>query len=235
MKRVLVSTLAIAALGGAANGQFFSIASDSDDMNWAVMGEGANMVDAAELATLLIDDNNGPLDPIALEVDFEADISLSWVKSSVFGDDFLHVYSAEGSFSFNDLDTGDPLIAVSFSGAVLAVPGSENAWSSTGALLGSDGFTEVTYESFISLPAYGVFPGLSVGPDDFGFDLTVINTSGELPYEPGFEGVELGEENLPASQWWSEASYSGSANFIPTPGALALLGLAGMFGLRRRR
>ena len=235
MIRASMSTLAVLALAGTAHAQFFSIASDSDDMNWALSGDGGDVFAAADVVTLLIDDNNGPLDPLSMDVQFSADISISWVKSSDFGDNFLHVYSAEGSFEFADMDTGDAMFTVSFSGAVFSSPGSENSWSSVASLLGSDGFTDVTYESFVSLPAYGIFPGLSVGPDDFGFDLTVLNDSGALPYEPGFEGVELDDMHLPATQWWSEASYSGSANFVPTPGALVVLGLGGLVGMRRRR
>ena len=239
MKRAMIP-LAIAALAGTANASFFSFASDNDDQSWTFSGMGGGMFDAADATdalTLLIDDNNGPLAPLELSVEFDADFALTYVASvAIGGGNFLHTYTVDGMFTFDDANSGDQLFQVDFTGAVLTAPGGENSWSSTAAALGSDTFTDVTYTSFVEFADYGVFEGESVGPDDFGFDLTVLNTSGEIPFgDPDALGVDLDPNFLPAAQWWSEGSFSGSATFVPAPGSIALLGLGGLVAFRRKR
>ena len=73
-----------------------------------------------------------------------------------------------------------------------------------------------------------VFAGQSVSPDDFGFDLSLLNS--------GPNGVAIDPQTgLPIATWRSEGSYSGSATFVPTPGAAALAGLGLVTVSRRRR
>ena len=124
--------------------------------------------------------------------------------------------------------------------------GTENAWGSSGAILGSDSFSTITYTATdllvtrlggaamaamygIVVPAGG--QASSVGPDDFGFTMTVINS--------GTPGNLVGLDptrKTPTTSWKSESSYSGSAlNGIPAPSAAGLLGLAGVIVARRRR
>jgi MYXO-CTERM domain-containing protein len=87
-----------------------------------------------------------------------------------------------------------------------------------------------------NLPQFGLAPGsLNASPRGFAFDLSVINTSGSIPYNGTNPGVAINADSkLPSHQWFSESSYSANGR-IPTPGTLALLGLGGLAMRRRRR
>ncbi len=242
MRQTLAACAMLGLVAGTAQATFLSFASDSDDKSWTWTGKGASMFDAADAfdpITLMIDDHNGPLPAVAMSVEFDAEIHLSYNASvPIGGGFFVHTYHASGFFKFDDFSSGAPVVKVFFEGAIMTAVGGAASWGSTGALLGSDDFTSVTYESHIHMPAYGLFAGAtSIGPDDFGFDLSVINHSGLIPYtpHPSTNGVALGSDMLPLVQWWAESSYSGSAVFVPSPSSMALLGLAGLVAVRRRR
>ncbi|MFA6043994.1 MAG: hypothetical protein WC718_03330, partial [Phycisphaerales bacterium] len=118
-----------------------------------------------------------------------------------------------------------------FTGGALSALGTQNAWGSTGGIDATDITGQVTYTWFgPDLPAYGLFNGQSsVGIDDATFTLTNLQTVGAGP------GVTLGSGGLPGAQWVAEGSYSGTARFVPAPGAMALAGLGGLIMSRRRR
>jgi hypothetical protein len=97
------------------------------------------------------------------------------------------------------------------------------SWNQTGTLTNSVAGNTVTWT--MSLAALGVNAG-----DTFYFD---IATSGG-GNDPGVDHLSRGDAATPG---WGTASTSG--NFlayttVPTPGALALLGVAGMISRRRR-
>jgi hypothetical protein len=210
---------------------------------------------------LVIDDNNGPLAARVLRTKFTANlVAANGTSTQIFPGLWQHNYLVTGSFSFLDAVSGATLLTATIGAngpAVLSVPGpNANTWSTAGAVLGADSFGVVTYTAFPALvnainalggPSAADF-GLiipagsssvdSLGPDDFGFDLTVINVpNAGAPNLPSGINVALGTNKVPLQNWASEGSYSGSAagGFIPAPGAAALLGLGGLIAARRRR
>lgn len=223
----------------------FSFASDTADTAWTFEGVGATIAHGlgdTDTIGLVIDDLNGPLDALTLDASFFAEFTLSGhTATNIFGSTWLHSYAVEGTFGFQGPGGEDWLIAV-FDDSVFTSPGSETRWSSTGAALGSDDFAGVRYQATGAFIAaidaalggsataadYGIFEGFSVDPDDFGFDFTVLNS--------GPNGVAIDPQTgLPTNEWRSEGSYSGSATFVPTPGAAALAGLGLVTVARRRR
>lgn len=226
---------------------FFSFASDQADTSWSFQGFGNQITDgmsAQDPVKLVVDDANGMCPSIKIEAEFFADFSLSNYNTiNIAGNTWLHSYTAEGTFGFKDPASGADWITAIFDDSVFTSPGSQFRWSSTGAALGSDDFAGVRYEATAAFVAalndaldgsgktaadYGVFEGFSVDPDDFGFDMTVLNS--------GPNGVAIDPQTgLPTNEWRSEGSYSGSATFIPTPGAAALAGLGLVSVVRRRR
>lgn len=251
---------AVLVCAGSANATLFSFASDSNDQLTTFLGTAGsgstfsiNDRGPANRFSLLIDDNNGPLAAFSRTVRFEADMSATWVASpTIFGTTVQHIYTiTNGSqgfaFRFVDPVDGAVLLTASLdtsSQGVFSVPGTATTWSSTGAVLGSDSFANVRYTATQSLvnkmtiagfnpTAYGIAAGDSIGPDDFGFDLTTLfvrgSTNNPVTLDP--------QTRLPTVGWEAEGSFSGSAlnGFIPAPGAMALLGLGGVFAARRRR
>jgi len=103
---------------------------------------------------------------------------------------------------------------------VLTVPGSQTAWSSTGAVLGADSFADITYTATNELIAalggatiaaqYGVLGGAFGAQSDFAFDLTVINASG-LPV-----GILTNHAHMILGPDWFAArpEFAGLAAFI---------------------
>ena len=243
MKSVIIaSTAALALASGAAQAAFFSFASDSNDTRWTFTGNGNQITAATGNVPLIlnIDDNNGPAPALQNSVSFVAQYTLTFVGAvNLPGGAQALSYAANGSFTYTDVATGTALLTTTFSNALFSVRGSaNNFWTTTATLQVDDGLgaTVSMVWGGDNLPQYGLAPGALTGtPRGFGFDLTAINTSGALPYGGQNPGVAIdATTKLPTSQWWSEASYSATANVIPTPGSIALLGLGGL-ALRRRR
>ena len=230
MTRAILGCAVLALAAGSAQAAYFSFASDNNHTDWTFGGFGASVNDAQDPSDpmqLLIDDDNGLLPQLAFNVEFEADFDIAFVGSVPLGGNLVHTYSVNGTFSF--LQAGNPLLTGTITNGALSAIGTQGAWFSTAAIQGNDNPNgSVSYQWFgADNPAYGLFASTSIGPDDGAFTLTVLND--------GTPGVGLDPANLPSNEWFSEGSFSGSAQFIPTPGSLAVLGLAALAGLRRRR
>ncbi len=241
MIRVAIACAALAATAGSANAVFFSFASDTTDQSWTWKGNGASVTDATgplHPTTLLIDDNNGMLPRLEVSTQFDAQLTLQYIGSVPLpGGSFSHNYIANGSFSFTDIPAGVALLTTTFTNALWTARGAANSWYSTATLQADDGggATVSMVWGGAALPAYGIAgPGPLGVPAGFAFDLTVLNTSGVIPYNFANLGVALDPQTkLPVQQWWSEGSYSAAA--IPSPAGLAVLGLGGLMAGRRRR
>lgn len=255
----LTAAAALALAASSAHATFFSFASDTNDNAYTFSGSAGNAStpssftltnDLTSSFSLRIDDNNGAAPEKFVQAKFFATLTVTHANSALIaGTTWRHTYSVTGFFGFNDAITNTLLLRADIGDATPALMtaiGSENSWSSSGAVLGADSFSTVTYTATdllvtrlggaavaalygIVVPAGG--QASSVGPDDFGFDLTAVNT--------GTPGVLVGLDptrKTPTTSWKSESSYSGSAlNGIPAPSAAGLLGLAGLIVTRRRR
>lgn len=242
MKYAPLAILSIAGLAATSQAGLLSFASDFSDNSWTFFGENhgdhfaiEDQIDISDPMTLLIDDDNGLLDPLSFQVDFNAHMDLDYVTSTDLGGGlFLHVYAIQevdlGWFT----DSG-PIMEIAVEGGLVTVLGGEFSWGSTATIQASDTTGSVTYTSSIDAPDYGIFAGDSVGNDDFAFTLTAINTNGSIPYDFSDIGVDLGSDMLPMDDFYAEGSFSGSAQFVPAPASALLLAGAGLFGIRKRR
>jgi hypothetical protein len=227
-----LSAAVLGSLAGAAHGATFSFASDTNPNDFTFAGFGGNVTDAqdpTDPVVLLVDDNNGPLPAMSFNVEFDADFTVAHVDSAqVAPGVFTHSYALNGTFSFSQGGT-DLLRCTITDGAMVAL-GGQATWGSTDTILGSDNPGSVEYTWLgADLPGYGVFNGASIGIDDAAFTLTFLQSALG-------SGVALNPANmLPGDEWTSEGSFSGTAFFIPSPGALALLGIGGLATGRRRR
>ncbi|MCA9288173.1 MAG: hypothetical protein KDA05_06295 [Phycisphaerales bacterium] len=227
---VLAATT-MAAFAGLAQAATFSFASDTNHTDFTFAGFGSNVSDAndpTDPVTLLVDDTNGPLPALEFDVEFDADFEIGYVSSVMVAPGiFTHNYSLNGSFAFSNLS--GTILTVNITDGALIALGGQASWGSTDTILGSDNPGSVEYIwSGGDLPAYGVFNGTSVGIDDASFTLTFLQSAMA-------SGVGLGTDMLPNDEWQSEGSYSGTAFFVPAPGATALLGLSALVAARRRR
>ena len=232
-----IRVLAVAGLATAAQADvLFSFASDTDHTGSNFKGFGTTVEDQADGGdplVLLIDDDNGPLSPLTYDVEFDADFAIDYAGSvNLGGGLFVHTYGLSGEFGFYD-QNGSPVLTATVSGGALTALGSADRWMSAASILSADGSgIDVVYNWHLAdNAAYGLYNGLSVGPDDdAAFTLTDIFTLGN-----GLSGVDLDSGMLPESEWYSEGSFSGSASFVPAPGSLALLAGTGLLLGRRRR
>jgi hypothetical protein len=241
---IAASTLALAMASGAAQAAFFSFASDNADTAWTFTGNGANMTAATGNSPLLlnIDDNNGPAPALQVSVSFVAQYTLTFVgATNLPGGAQALSYAANGTFSFTDIASGTTLLTTTFSNALFSVRAGINngPWATTATLQVDNGLgaTVSMLWGGALLPQYGLAPGaLNGSPRGFGFDLTGLNSSGLMPYNGQNPGVATNAvSRLPEAQWWSEASYSSTANVVPAPASLALMGIGGLLIARRRR
>jgi hypothetical protein len=240
-----------------AQATFFSFASDHNS-NGFTFGGSAGAAGSFTLGefsrpntfNLLVDDDNGPLATLSVAVEFRSSLTASGGSSTLIGGAlYQHTYHISGMFGFYT-PAGVPLLTVDIGTAnpgFFTVPGTQNSWSSTGAVLGSDTYSDVTYTAttaFVTAlggPAiaaqYGIVLGAggsitSTGPDDFGFSLSVLNANAV--------GINVAINPLtkaPLSAWRSESSFSGASSLggIPTPGSAFLLGAGGILATMRRR
>jgi hypothetical protein len=225
LKYLWVPTAAAGLCAATAGAATFSFASDDnhDGPTW--------LFDADQLWTygdvgvdLLVDvDEDGPGEAVVFEdAVFEADITLDYQSTADLGGGlYLHIFTASGTASWNDLAGGALLDLEFFSGVMTAVSDSADAISSTATLAGED----FDMGAAVYTPGQPLIDlGLTqlVDPQDFAFTLTDINDGAGAPLDNGLLG--------PGD---AEGSYSGSAN-IPAPGSLALLGLSALTFTRRR-
>ncbi len=237
MKTSVLAMLAVAGLTASANATFFSFASDSANRQWTFKGQGNSItqgdVNGSDIDLILNDDNGGA--EISIATKFFADWTITHVTSTTIGGYVAHSYRATGMFEWRDASSGAMVLRGDFTDALFTATGRANSWDSTATVMGADSYTQFGYTSGINMPAVGMAVGAMGGPQDFGFTLTVINTSGRLPYVPNSanRGASLGADLMPNRSWWSEGSFSGSA--VPTPGSVALLGLGGLLCVKRRR
>jgi len=250
------SVLSILTLAGTANASLFSFASDDDSSQFTFRGTAGTgstfgIVNGRDPAgtpvTLKIDDNNGAQATVSLNVGFRSNFTATFANSVGVAGAMTYVYTVTGTFSFVDLASGAALLTGSIGAnnpAAMTVLGSNTSWGSSGAIFDSDsaynfagavvwtatqGLVTAITAAGANAANYGIAAGSSNTPDDFGFTLTNLNSNGgPVPISsPG---------RLPTSAWASEGSFSGSAiNGIPSPGALTLVGIAGLLSMSRRR
>lgn len=256
-RRLLVlgaAAMAVAGLAGSAQATLFSFASDMNSNAYTFGGTAGSGPAGAFSITdfsrpntfaLHIDDNNGPLATLMIPVEFRANITAQTLSSTnLVGSLWQHSYKVSGSFGFYNA-AGTALLTVAIGSTnpgVLTVPGTATAWSSTGAVLGANSFSDITYtvsSAFIAAMGgasnaalYGITLGNLGSPADFAFDLSALNGSA-TSMAVGIDPVT----KAPTGAWRSESSYSGRAGgLVPSPGAAALLGAGGLLvGVRRRR
>jgi hypothetical protein len=238
-----------------AHATLFSFASDVNSNSFTFAGTAGsggafNITDFSRpnTFTLLVDDNNGPAPTVSIPVEFHANLTLSGGTSTALGGTlFQHSYRVLGTFGFFDT-MGNALLTVNIgpNAGLLTVPGTATAWATSGAVLGSDSFADVTYtasQAFVTAlggtsaaALYGITLGAggtaqSIGPDDFAFDLSAIN-AGAIGSAVGIDSAT----KAPTSTWRSESSYSGSGFFgVPAPGVVSLMALGGTLLVRRRQ
>lgn len=243
MRTLLVSAGLIAATSGAATAGIFSFASDFSDQSWTFTGEfhGGHFalsdgIGNNDPMTLLIDDGNGGLDPLEFSVDFNLHADFDYAGSTDLGGGvFLHSYRVENAFAGWFTDSG-PVLEMAFNDSIFTVVGGATSWGSAASMFGADSWADVQYTSYIDAPEYGMYVGDSVGPQDFSFSVSALNTSGVIPYDFGSPGADLDPNTMfPQDEIFAEGSYSGSAQFVPTPGTAMLLGAAGLLVRSRRR
>ncbi len=248
------AALALTVSAGSAQATLFSFASDVNSNSFTFAGT-AGAGGAFTLSdfsrpntfTLLVDDNNGPAPTQSIAVEFRAALTLNSGTSTALGGTlFQHTYRVLGTFGFYDT-MGNPLLTVNIgpSAGIFTVPGTANAWATSGAVLGADSFADITYTAssrFVTAlggttqaALYGISVGAggtgsSVGPDDFAFDLSFIN-AGAIGAAVGIDSAT----KAPTTAWRSESSFSGTAFIgIPAPGACGLAAL-GLCIITRRR
>ncbi len=245
----LAAAVAALAVSAPAQATFYSFASDTNSSGYTVSGSagaGSSFQISSPLVnsyTLLVDDDNGPLPSAAINnvgliIDFQAQHASSQVFIASL---WRHTYTVTGTARFVD-SGGNTLLTIQFdsgTSGIFTVFGGQNSWSSVGSILGSDGIAAVRYSWTPALVAalggpaaaaqYGIVGTDSIAPDDFSFDLSVLN-AGAIG-----SPVQLDPTSkLPTSRWQSESSFSGSSN-VPEPGSAAIAGLAIIAGMRRRR
>ncbi|MEO0511983.1 MAG: hypothetical protein AAF108_03695 [Planctomycetota bacterium] len=217
----------------------FSFASDSDSNDPTFVGSSdtfGNAPSAEPDFSLLVDDGNGPLPTLEFaDLLFMADFSItSFGKTMIAPGLFLHNYSVDGVFALSDAGSNN-ILEADVAGGVMSIVGGENSWATSGSIITSDiDMSEITYRwGGMDFPDYLIFNGQESAGDDLDdgvFTLTFLADSSS-------DGVvELDDNGLPVEEWTAEASFSGSTrSLIPTPGAVAMIGLGGLLGAVRRR
>ena len=240
MSSYLSLATGVAILAGSANATLFSFRSDDHHTpgDFTFFGTNDLITSSPSMpgVELLIDDNNGVLAPVVLDVTFEASFQITHAMSvSLGGGLFSHVYSFGGTFGFRDA-AGALVLSATIDNGVFSALGTGSTWFPTATAMGTDGMADgatadVTYTWMgDTLADYGLRNGQSsTGHDDAAFTFTFIN-----PVMAS--AITLDSQTfLPNADWESEGSYSGSANnFIPAP-ATAALALAGLVSAPRRR
>lgn len=240
MKIALMVAAALAAASSAQAVTTFSFASDTDPSQFTFSGSATSVSNGtpAPTVTLLVGNGNGGQAPLSFSVEFRTNFSINYVTSAPISGGLQHIYNIEGTpgqqptFGFYIPGTNNPLLTATFDGGLFRSLGTQGAWGSGANAEASDITGQVTYTWFGASDAtFGlVSGGSSFGLDDASFTLSNLQSG-----QPAANGVGLSTDNYPIQAWNSEGSFSGTANFVPSPGAIALMGLGGLAMARRRR
>jgi len=229
------SALALCAAASAANASFISFASDTSPLTptlvgtWDANSQTNTVTDVGPtLVDLLFDsDEAGPTPPVTTAAQLDLSLSLIYASSAPLGFGmFAHAFNVVGNFNFTNLAGNDPFnvdATISLGEAVFIGLGTGtqvNSASITGA--------DIIYNQVVYSPAIINFAGFNL-PGDFGFTITALNGGSGAQLVTNGQGQVIGINNF-----FAESSFSGSFA-IPTPGAAALAGIAGMTAIRRRR
>jgi hypothetical protein len=230
------SALALCAAASAANASFISFASDTSPLNPTLIASWDNsnqVTHVADFGPTIVDmlfdaDEAGPQSPVTVPAALHLDLTMSYASSAPLGFGmFAHAFNVLGTFEFTNLVGNDEFTVkatVSLGEAIFVGLG-------TGTTVMSASITgaEMMYDQVAFDPAIVAFGALNC-PGDFGFTITALNGGAGAQLITNGSGQVIG-----ISGFQAESSFSGSFANIPTPGAAALAGLAGMTAIRRRR
>ncbi len=230
------SALALCAMASAANASFISFASDTSPLNptlvatWDSTNQVTNVVDFGPTTVdMLFDpDEGGPQLPISVPAALNLDLTMSYASSAPLGFGmFAHAFNVLGTFEFAHLVGNDEFTVkatVNLGEAIFVGLGTGTTVMSA-SITGADMmYDQVTFD-----PAILAFSMVNC-PGDFGFTITALNGGAGAQLITNGSGQVIGIAGFSA-----ESSFSGSFTNIPTPGAAALAGLAGITAIRRRR
>ncbi len=229
----LVLTSALVAMSARAD--FLSFASDSNfdlptfsnkSTGAFVLDGGAGPNNLAHVNLMYDADEDGPLPAISIPSYFSFAASTREYAALPYGAGVLHTYRLSGSFVFTAIaNTSTPLLTVNFADAVfVSYSGQRNLLGSAGAIE-TDSFVDPT----LSFVGGGLFANKEfTGIRNFSFSMSALRDA----ETGGRAAIDTGTGSF-ASNWISEGSFS--AQVTPTPGALSLVGIAGLVGTRRRR
>lgn len=230
------SALALCALASAANASFISFASDTSPLNPTLVGTWDNLNQITHVADfgpttvdMLFDpDESGPQMPITVPAALHVDLSMSYASSAPLGFGmFAHAFNVLGTFQYTNLIGNDEFLVkatVDLGEAIFVGLGNGTTVMSA-SITGAD----MMYDQVSFDPAILGFSMINC-PGDFGFTITALNGGAGATLVRNGSGQVIGINNFMA-----ESSFSGSFTNVPTPGAAALAGLAGVTAIRRRR
>lgn len=230
------SALALCAAASAANASFISFASDTSPLNPTLVATWDNTNQVTHVADfgpttvdMLFDpDGGGAQLPVTVPASLNVNMTLAYASSAPLGFGmFAHAFNVLGTFQFTNLIGNDEFIVkatVDLGEAIFVGLGTGSTVMSA-SITGAD----MMYDQVAFDPAILGFSMINC-PGDFGFTITALN---------GGAGATLIRNNdnqvIGISGFQAESSFSGSFTAVPTPGAAALAGLAGVTAIRRRR
>lgn len=233
----IIALATLTAAGTLANADTFSFASDSNSdgpifagpattppgIGAFTDGGALNLNQTVGVNFLFDADEDGPGAATSIPAIFTFSATFLSYTAIPVGGAFLHTYTANGFIQFSEAGSGASILRINYNNALFA------SWSDSATTLG---------ETASLQDHEGVDPGISFIPgaalagrllnesEDFAFDLTNLRTA---------DGgrVNVGPNGAPQNGWRSDGSFSAQA--IPTPGTVALAGLAAGLLFRRRR
>ncbi len=231
MKNIMSAVGALALAAGAANAALFSFASDRNADGPTFSGLAPNVItdgrpqdgDGAVTTLFLVDrdeDGAGPVQAIASRFEYNAVVTN--YQAVVFGGQFSHQFTLDGSFSIVDVNTNQPIFTVNFDNAFLS------SWSNSMASLGRSAQMQNNDDSDpgLTFQTFGVLADVDVSDlRDFGFSLSNVRLANGNRVPVTANGL--------GTPWRAEGSFS--AHAIPAPGAVALGALGALVITRRRR
>lgn len=147
-----------------------------------------------------------------------------------FGGAFTHSWTMTGSIEFIETGSNLTVLTINFTNALFSSFSDSMANLGTSATIQGNRLTDPSL-SFVAgqpLNGLGITSASLSANQSFGFSLSDIRTAAG-----GASPVEVGLNGSWPTAWISEGSFSAAA--IPAPAVLALFGIAGTVGMRRRR
>lgn len=237
MFRALIASSVIAALAGSASAGILAFQANSNSDGPEVRASSTTTI--ADGRTLDLDgkigvvlsydaDGEGPGGELLIPAELRIIALTREYSVTPFAGQFIHSWRLDGSVQFLDPTSKNLILAITFANSLFTSQSQRNNTMGTSATLQGNLATDPAL-------TFTTGPGSPLVSSDFVVDTDYAFSLSDLRRQTGSGAVNVSATGDFVDAWRAESSFVANGLPIPSPGAMALMGLGGFAMIRRKR